>query len=276
MGKSVSATLAYPLLVARFPVSCYCCCMTITQTVDIPESRRLVIDVPREIPVGRTVLAFTPAEADSDEGYCPLCAPYRDPESGRLVPNAETIAAFEEGDAMKNREQLKEDAPMSREKAERLNKEAEYSRRMWEKHFDDRGTRFGEIADYMFAPSLREKFWEMGHNYYIASSNCKINDYNNNIFFAVNVKLENNERAMLIEVRTNLTTEDVKDHIERLEKMRKYADLHDDKRTFLGAVAGAVMTDNIRDYALKQGFYVIEPSGETFNIIPPNGDPKEW
>ena len=35
--------------------------MTITQTVDIPESRRLVIDVPPEIPAGRTVLAFTPA-----------------------------------------------------------------------------------------------------------------------------------------------------------------------------------------------------------------------
>ena len=35
--------------------------MTITQTVDIPASRRLTIDVPREVPVGRTVLAFTPA-----------------------------------------------------------------------------------------------------------------------------------------------------------------------------------------------------------------------
>jgi hypothetical protein len=35
--------------------------MTITQTVDIPESHRLVIDVPREVPAGPTILAFTPA-----------------------------------------------------------------------------------------------------------------------------------------------------------------------------------------------------------------------
>jgi hypothetical protein len=49
---------------------------------------------------------------------------------------------------------------------------------------------------------------------------------------------------MLVEVKTKPTTKDVKDHIKRLEKMRKYADLHGDKRTFLGAVAGAVMTDN--------------------------------
>ena len=36
--------------------------MTITQTVDIPDSRRLIIDVPREIPTGRAIIAFTPAD----------------------------------------------------------------------------------------------------------------------------------------------------------------------------------------------------------------------
>jgi len=35
--------------------------MTITQTVEIPASHRLTIDVPSEIPAGPTVLAFTPA-----------------------------------------------------------------------------------------------------------------------------------------------------------------------------------------------------------------------
>ena len=53
-------------------------------------------------------------------------------------------------------------------------------------------------------------------------------------------------------------------------------DLHGDKRTFLGAVAGVVMTSNVKEYALGHGFYVIKPSGETFNITPPSGKPKEW
>ena len=35
--------------------------MTMTQTVDIPENRRLTIEVPREVPTGPTVIAFTPA-----------------------------------------------------------------------------------------------------------------------------------------------------------------------------------------------------------------------
>ena len=58
--------------------------------------------------------------------------------------------------------------------------------------------------------------------------------------------------------------------------MRRYADLHGDKRTFLGAVAGVVIADNVKEYALKQGFFVVEPSGETFNIIQPDNKPKEW
>ena len=35
--------------------------MTITQTVDKPADRRMTIEVPLEIPPGRTILTFTPA-----------------------------------------------------------------------------------------------------------------------------------------------------------------------------------------------------------------------
>ena len=48
------------------------------------------------------------------------------------------------------------------------------------------------------------------------------------------------------------------------------------ERTFIGAVAGFTITDEVRKNALHQGFYLIEPDGESFNIIPPNGKPKEW
>ncbi|MHC6204541.1 hypothetical protein ACYULU_15280 [Breznakiellaceae bacterium SP9] len=34
--------------------------MTIEQTIDIPASRRLTIDVPSDIPVGPVILTFTP------------------------------------------------------------------------------------------------------------------------------------------------------------------------------------------------------------------------
>jgi hypothetical protein len=134
----------------------------------------------------------------------------------------------------------------------------------------------GEVVEYMVAPNLREKFRELGYDFPKANPNSDVSDKANNIFLEIDVMLENGDKAMLVEVKTKLTTEQVNAHIERLEKMRKYADLHGDKRSFLGAVAGVVMASNVKDYALKQGFFVIEPSGETFNITSPNNKPKEW
>jgi hypothetical protein len=37
--------------------------MSVTQTVEIPASHRLVIDVPGEVPAGKAILTFTPAVA---------------------------------------------------------------------------------------------------------------------------------------------------------------------------------------------------------------------
>jgi hypothetical protein len=163
-----------------------------------------------------------------------------------------------------------------RESQEESEKEHDRQMKEYNRRFGEFANRFGEIVEYMVAPNLREKFRELGLNFPQANSGSVISDYDNNIFLEVDVKLENGGKAMLVEVKTKLTTEDVKDHIKRLEKMRVYADLHGDKRSFLGAVAGVVVTPNVKEYALGQGFYVIEPSGETFNITPPNGRPKEW
>jgi hypothetical protein len=78
--------------------------MTVTQTVEIPDSHQLTIDVPREVPVGPVILTFTPKTAAADglgfDGECPICAANRDPITGEERFNAETIAAIEEGRAM--------------------------------------------------------------------------------------------------------------------------------------------------------------------------------
>ena len=164
----------------------------------------------------------------------------------------------------------------TRERQEETAREMEETYQQMNKRFGEFTTRFGEVVEYMIAPNLREKFRELGYNFPSANPNSDVRDYENNIFFEVDVKLENGDKAMLVEVKTKLTTKDVKEHIERLEKMRKHADLHGDKRSFLGAVAGVVMTGNVKNYALKQGFFVIEHSGETFNITSPTNKPKEW
>ena len=155
-------------------------------------------------------------------------------------------------------------------------KETDRQIQAFNKKFGELNNRFGDIVEYMVAPNLCKKFKDFGLIFQKANNGTRVNDPENGLHFEIDVLLENGNIALLVEVKTTLTTENVKEHIKRLEKMRKYADLRGDKRSFLGAVAGVVMRPNVKQYALKQGFFVVEPSGETFNITPPQGQPKEW
>ena len=135
---------------------------------------------------------------------------------------------------------------------------------------------FGDFTVGMVAPKLREKFMDFKLVFLKSSPNVIFDDKTNNLSFEIDILLENGEKAMLVEVKTKLTNERINKHIERLEKMRKYADLHGDKRTFVGAVAGIAVTEEVKKITLSQGLYLIEPDGENFNITPPNDSPREW
>jgi len=177
------------------------------------------------------------------------------------TPSFETVwAALQETDRM-----MKENERQRKENEAALNKKlGEYI------------NLFGEVTEYTMAPTLREKFIELGFTFPRAERNVSVRDKVNNLFFEIDVMLENGDNAILVEIKTKLTIERINYHIDRLEKMRRYADIRGDKRTFLGAVAGVVITDDVRNYALEQGFYLIEPAGQSLNITPPNGKPKEW
>jgi len=144
------------------------------------------------------------------------------------------------------------------------------------KRLGDFTNSFGDVVEHMIAPNLLEKFQEMGFDFEETSNNVKVRNKKNDISFQIDVFLQNGDIAMLVEIKADLTISDINKHIIRLEKMRKYADLRGDKRRFLGAVAGIVVKDDEREYALNNGFYLIEPSGENFNITKPHGKPKEW
>jgi len=200
-------------------------------------------------------------------------------------PSPETVWAIlqevgkkqkELAESQKETDRLIKETDRQMKETDRQMKETDRQMKETDRRLGKLTGRMGEVVEHMVAPNLREKFRELGYDFPQANPNSDVSDRKNNIHLGIDVKLENGDKAMLVEVKTKPTTEDVQDHIKRLEKMRIYADLHGDKRTFLGAVAGVVMTDNVKEYALKQGFFVIEPSGETFNIIPPNNKPKEW
>ncbi|MDR2607738.1 MAG: hypothetical protein LBC57_05035 [Treponema sp.] len=145
------------------------------------------------------------------------------------------------------------------------------------KRIGELGNRFGDMVEYMVLPNLLVKFEELGFTF-TKANRTEIKDREHNIFLEVDALLENGDKVMAVEIKSKPNIDDIHDHIERMEKLRKYADLHNDKRVYLGAIAGVVFGDSEKIYTLKKGLYVIEPSGDTFNIIEPKGKyhPHEW
>jgi hypothetical protein len=137
--------------------------------------------------------------------------------------------------------------------------------------------RFGETIEHLVLPNLVSKFHKLGFSF-TRFSQPKIADEEQGIFLQIDAFLEDGDKAMAVEVKTKINIGDIDDHIKRMEKLRKYADLRNDKRTYLGGVAAVIFSDSEKNYALEKGLYVIEPSGDTFNIIEPKGKyyPHKW
>jgi hypothetical protein len=192
-------------------------------------------------------------------------------------------ALFKETDARMARQS--EEADKRLKELEKVVKEAAEERKKTErliqanaKLIGNLGNRFGEMVEHMVVPNLVEKFSKLGFLFDKASRGATIEDETNRIVTEIDITLENGDKVMIVEVKSKPTTEDVNDHVNRMEKVRRHADLHGDRRKFLGAVAGMVYNDEVRNFVLGKGFYVIEPSGDTFNIIEPKGEyhPREW
>ncbi len=92
----------------------------------------------------------------------------------------------------------------------------------------------------------------------------------------IGLLLTNGEYTVLIEVKTTLKVNDVKEHIERLNRFKECIPRYADSKV-IGAVAGIVISKGADKFAYKQGLFVIAQSGDTVKILnDKNFKPKEW
>ncbi len=164
------------------------------------------------------------------------------------------------------------------EETDRLMKETERLQKNNAREIGKLGGRFGEMIEYMVVPNLLAKFKALGFVFEKVHQQSSIEDEKNNIFAEIDITLENGDKVMIIEVKSKPKTEDITEHIERMKKVRAHADIHNDKRKYLGAIVGMVFKKEEKTFAMKNGFYVIEPSGDSFIITAPEGiySPREW
>ena len=132
----------------------------------------------------------------------------------------------------------------------------------------------GALVEKFMTAGLPQKFKQFGFTFNHVTT-VKWASGENNIYTEIDGLLENGKQAMAVEVKTTLRQDDVDDHLIRMERVRKYANEHGDAREFFGAIAATIVENSARAYALKKGFFVIEPSGEDVKITKPAAE-KAW
>ena len=139
------------------------------------------------------------------------------------------------------------------------------------------GSRIGDLVEELIAPNIVEKFNQLGYVFGKVAPRVRYQDARGEYVAEVDLLLENGDAVLAAEIKTQLTIADVREHLKRMEKLRRYADEHGDKRKLLGAVAGAVASKEVKAFAVRNGFFVLEQSGDTIRISVPEGfKPREW
>ncbi|WP_062327705.1 hypothetical protein [Treponema endosymbiont of Eucomonympha sp.] len=176
-----------------------------------------------------------------------------------------------------NAQQQKETDRMIKDIAQRQ-KETDREIKAVNQAIGNLGNRLGSLIEHLVSPDMHRKFNALGYAFTRTNTRVVCKDAHDKTLAEVDVLLENGAYALAVEVKTELTVEDVKAHAERMSVLRAYADRHNDTRQYLGAVAGGIVGKQARDYAHKSGFYVLEQSGDTVRIAePPEAwQPKAW
>ena len=135
----------------------------------------------------------------------------------------------------------------------------------------------GDITQALFKSDIWKLFTDYGYEFTRQGPNV---DYyvGTKKVAEVDFCLENGTYVMPVEVKTRLTNKDIDKHLDRINIIRQYMDARKDARKLVGAVAGAILTDAVTEYAHKNGMYVLTLVGESVAIVgaPPNFQAREW
>ena len=194
--------------------------------------------------------------------------------------NFETVwAALME--TRKNSEQsnqeLKESIEESNKRMEKSSQELKKLVADVTKNLGGLGNTLGKLTEALLSSELWKKFVELGYEFSRQSQRYQFVE-NRRVMAEADFWLENGEYAMAVEVKTELTTDDVKTHLERMDTIRRYMDGHGDARKMIGAVAGGIVAANVANFAHRNGFYVIVQSGDAIAVAdrPDGFKVREW
>lgn len=134
--------------------------------------------------------------------------------------------------------------------------------------------KWGRFVEGLIVPAAERLFKERG--IIIDKVSQRVKTHHNGDTMEIDILAINGEYAVLIEAKSTLKIEDIKEHIKRLTDFKEFFPEYKDKKV-LGVVGGIVIEENSDIFAYKQGLFVIAESGETVKILnDKNFLPKAW
>ncbi|MEO5341061.1 MAG: hypothetical protein H7837_11200 [Magnetococcus sp. MYC-9] len=143
------------------------------------------------------------------------------------------------------------------------------------KNIDRLGGRLGEFVEGLVAPACKTLFAERGIPVHMVSRRISAT-LPGGRNMEVDLLVDNTDSVVLVEVKSKLTVDDVRDHLEKMSNFKEFIPLYANKKA-VGAVAAMVIEENVCRFAINSGLFVIEQAGETLRMANDEQfQPKVW
>ena len=133
-----------------------------------------------------------------------------------------------------------------------------------DRKLDRLGGRLGEFVEGLVAPACKTLFAERGIPVHKVSRRVEA-DLPGGRRMEIDLLVVNTDAVALVEVKSKLTVDDVREHLTRMAEFKAFFPEYADKRA-IGAVTGMVIEDNVSRFAINKGLFVIEQAGETLRM----------
>jgi hypothetical protein len=125
------------------------------------------------------------------------------------------------------------------------------------------GNRLGDFIEEAVRPAAVRLFRERGIEVHEVHQNVTSQRGDEGI--EVDLMVVNDSDVVAVECKSNLSQQDVDDHLTRLAKLKTLLPTYANKNV-MGAVAAMVVPDNVARYAYGKGLFVIGQSGDVLEI----------
>jgi len=172
---------------------------------------------------------------------------------------------FQESDKKikENNEKLTQEISRVSREVEKVNKELSIEVEKVSTSVGRLSNRLGQFIEEMVYPAAVRLFQERGidiHEVYRG-----VEGKRNGEGIEIDLLVVNDGDVVAIECKSNLSIDDINEHLERLEKLKRVLPAYTHKN-LMGAVTGMVIPENVAQYAYKKGLFVIGQTGEQLFI----------